>query len=105
MPQLIFLYGLLQIHLQNKCKQLTAESPLHDWFTALDEMRLLCVLCALPCVLCGEKKHHKEHKEEHKEHKGNAFRQAQITNHVRGFPLLNAYIYFADGIATNHREI
>jgi len=82
MPQLIFLYGLLQIHLQNKCKQLTAESPLHDWFTALDEMRLLCVLCALPCVLCGEKKHHKEHKEEHKVHKA-------FYHEISAFPVID----------------
>jgi len=56
----------LQIHLQNKCKQLTPESSLHDWLSELDEMHLLCALCVLPCVLCGAFFHHKEHKEEHK---------------------------------------
>ena len=69
MPQLIFFYGLLKIHIQNKCKQLTSESPLHDWLSALDEMHLLCVLCVLPRVLCGAFFHHKEHKEDHKMHK------------------------------------
>ena len=66
---------------------------------------MLCALCVLPCVLCGEKKHHKEHKEEHKVRKEDAFRQAQITNHVRGFPVLIAYIYFDYGFATDHRKV
>ena len=66
---------------------------------------MFCAVCVLPCVLCGEKKHHKEHKEEHKVHNVDAFRQAQVTDHVRGFPLLIAYIYFADVWATNYSEI